>query len=136
MIYSIKTNSKINHIHKSAFRIVYKGNISSYEELLKKDKSFCVHQRNIQSFAIEPFTVKNNLSNKVIWDIFETRNLNDNLRLQTDFVRTRVNKLVENLNSFKKKARNWKPKGCHCRLRKQYAHGVGLFVEIILAYYY
>ena len=128
LFYSIKANSEINHIHKSAFRIVYKGNISSYEELLKKDKSFCIHQRNIQSFDMEPFKVKSNLSNKVIWDIFETRNLNYNLKLQTDFVRTRVNKLVENLNSFKKKTRNWKPKRCHCRLSKKYAHGLGLFV--------
>ena len=82
-------------------------------------------------------------------DIFKTRNLNYNLRSQTDFIRTRVNTStfglnsikylatkiwdivpyditpVENLSSFKKKVRNWEPKGCHCRLCKEYVHGKG-----------
>ena len=79
-------------------------------------------------------------------DIFETRNLDYNLRSQRDFIRTRVNtssfglsslkylatkiwdivpyeiKSVGNINLFKKKIRNWEPKGCHCRLCKQYLH--------------
>ena len=81
-------------------------------------------------------------------DIFNTRNLDHNLRSQIDFIRTRVNtssfrlsslkylaikiwdivpyeiNSVGNLSLFKKKKRNWEPKGCHCRLCKQYLHGV------------
>ena len=38
-------------IHERSLRILYKDNISSFEELLKKDKSFC----NIHSLVIEPF---------------------------------------------------------------------------------
>ena len=53
MFYSRKANSKINHVHKRSLRIVYIDNISSFEELLKKDKSFCIHHRNIQSLAIK-----------------------------------------------------------------------------------
>ena len=73
-------------------------------------------------------------------DIFETRNLDCNLRSQIDFIRTRVNtssfglsslkylatklwdivpyeiKSVGNLNLFKKKIRNWEPKGCHLQV--------------------
>ena len=121
---------------------MYKDNISSFEESLKTDKSFCIHYRNIQSFAIELFKVKSNLSNGIICDIFETRNSNYNLGSLADFKRARVNtssfelnslkylatriwdivpydiKSVENLNSVKKKIRNWEPKGCHCRLCK------------------
>ena len=82
-------------------------------------------------------------------DIFETRNLDYIIRSQRDLIRTRVNtscfglsslkylttkiwdivpyeiKSVAKINLFKKKIRNWEPKGCHCKLRKQYLHGVG-----------
>ena len=57
MFYSRTTNSKINHIHEKSSRIMYKDNICSFEELLKKDKSFCIHFRNIKSLVIEPFKV-------------------------------------------------------------------------------
>ena len=40
MFYNRKVNSKINHIHERSLKIVYKDDISSFEELLKKDKSF------------------------------------------------------------------------------------------------
>ena len=150
MFYSRKANSKINHIHERSLRIVYKDNISSFEELPKKDKSFCINHRNIQSLAIELFKVKSNLSNRIC-DIFETRNLDYNLKSQKDFTRTRVNissfglssskylatkiwdivpydiKSVGILNLFEEKIRNWKPKGCHYRLCKQYLHGLDMW---------
>ena len=40
MCHSRKANAKINHTHERALRIVYKGNNSSFEELLGKGKSF------------------------------------------------------------------------------------------------
>ena len=91
MFYSRKANSKINHIHERSLRIVYKHNIYSFQELLTKDKSFCIHHRNIQSLAIKLFKVKNNLSNRIMCDIFKTRNFDYSLRSQIDFIRARVN---------------------------------------------
>ena len=85
MFYIRKANSKINHIHERSLRILYKDNISSFEELLKKDKSFRIHHRKIQSLAIELFKVKNSLSNRIMCDIFETRNLDYNLKSQLVF---------------------------------------------------
>ena len=82
-------------------------------------------------------------------DIFETRNLDYNLKSQIDYIRTRFNassfwlsslkylttkiwdtvpyktKSVGNINLSKKEIRNWEPKRCHCRLWKQYLHGAG-----------
>ena len=39
-------NKKINQLHESALRIVYKDYISSFEDLLKRDKSVTIHHRN------------------------------------------------------------------------------------------
>ena len=58
MFYSRKDNSKIICIHERSLRIVYKYNISFFEELLRKDNSFCIHGRNIRSLAIELFKAK------------------------------------------------------------------------------
>ena len=52
MLHSRDLNRKINQIHERALQIVYKGNSSSVIELLKKDNSVCIHDRNIQSLAI------------------------------------------------------------------------------------
>ena len=48
-----RVNNKINNLHKRSHCIVYKDNNSSFKDLLKKDNSFTVLHRNIQSLAIE-----------------------------------------------------------------------------------
>ena len=62
MFHGRRANSKINHIHERALRIVYKNNALSFEESLELDKSFKILDINIQSLAIELFKIKNNLS--------------------------------------------------------------------------
>ena len=47
---------------------------------------FTIHQRNIQSRAIELSRVKGNLSNNIMYNIFQTRKINYNLRSQNDLV--------------------------------------------------
>ena len=66
MFHSRGVNNKINHLQERSLRIVYKDNISSFEDLLKKDRSFTIHHRNIKSLAIELFKVKVNLSNNIM----------------------------------------------------------------------
>ena len=53
MFHSRIMNNKINRIHERALRLVYSDHVSSFDELLKKDRSFAIHHRNIQSLAIE-----------------------------------------------------------------------------------
>ena len=91
MFHGRRANSKINHIHERALRIVYKNNILSFEELLELDKSFKIHHRNIQSLAIELFKIKNNLSVTIMNDIFRVRAVSYNLSSQIDFTRPYVN---------------------------------------------
>ena len=77
-------NNKISHLLERSLCIVYQEN-SSFKELLKKDNSCTGHHRNIQSLAIELFTVKENLLNTVMNNILQIRTLTYNLRSQTNF---------------------------------------------------
>ena len=52
MFHSRKLNNRINSIHERALRIVYRDNESTFDELLFKDESFTIHERNIQTLAI------------------------------------------------------------------------------------
>ena len=70
MFHNRKENSQINRIHERALRILYKDDVSPFEELLKRDRSFTVHQRNIQSLAIEMYKAKPNLDPSLLKDIF------------------------------------------------------------------
>ena len=100
MFHGRRVNNKIDDLHERSLRIVYKDNYSSYVDLLAKGKSFSIHQRNIQSLAIELFKVKQNLSNVIMCNILKTRTLTNNLRSQTDFVRDCVNTRRHSLNSL------------------------------------
>ena len=52
MLHGRGVNNKINHFHEHSLRIDYKDNNSSFKELVKKDNSFTIHHRDIQSLFI------------------------------------------------------------------------------------
>ena len=58
MFHSRQINHKINKLHERALLIVYNDHFSSFEELL----SVTVHQRNLQTLAIEMYKTLNGLS--------------------------------------------------------------------------
>ena len=144
-----EANKKINHIHERSLRIVYKDYSSSFIDLLKKDNAFSIHHRNIQSLAIELFKIRKGISNTIISDIFDIRNVNHNLRSQTYFPVDPINTTQYGLNSiryygskvwnmipselrdisnfevFKSKIRQWEPIGCNCKLCQTYINSLG-----------
>ena len=61
-------NNKINLIQERALQIVYTD--SSFKELLQKDKSIIIHQKNLQHLAIEIYNDKMNISLKIMNEIF------------------------------------------------------------------
>ena len=44
--HSRRINTKINNLHCRALHVIYLGDASSFEELLGRDDSFTIHQRN------------------------------------------------------------------------------------------
>ena len=142
MFHSKIINAKINGLHERALRVVYGDRKSSFEELLKKDKSFTVHEKNIQKLAVEMYKVKNNISPIPVQDLFVKSLPRTNTRQASDWIIPRVRtekygketiryrgpliwdlvpdeiKKSKSLASFRNSISNWKPQGCTCRLCK------------------
>ena len=53
---------------------------ATFSELLSKDKSVTIHQRNLQLLATEIFKTKTELNPKIMEEIFTFKNLDYNLR--------------------------------------------------------
>ena len=70
MFHSRKLNSRINKLDERVLRMVYQDYTSSFTELLEKDNSTTIHNRNIQLLATQLFKVKNGLSPPFMNEIF------------------------------------------------------------------
>ena len=53
MFHIRKLNNHINRIHERILRIVYQDHNSKFDELLAKNGSFKIHDRNLQQLLIE-----------------------------------------------------------------------------------
>ena len=61
MFHGRQISDKINKVYERALRIVYNNTVTSFENLLIKDKSFTSHHQNIQSLAIEIYKAMHTL---------------------------------------------------------------------------
>ena len=149
MFHNRTLNNKISKLHERALRIVYRNNELSFQELLDKDNSVTVHQRNLRKLAMEMFKVKHNLSPLPMQELFAEHTNTYDLRNKrsvelpstrtitcgTETIRCRGPKTwdilpndlkeSESLEIFKRKIKNWKPLGCECRLGKTYVFNLG-----------
>ena len=148
MFHSRKLNNRINKIHERSLRIVYDDNHLTFRELLNKDKSFTIHERNIQTLAIELYKVVNGISPKLMSQVFplkssmkyysknpfRTRNVRT-VRYGTETLAHLGPKIwaiipneikdADSLNSFKSRIKWWNPINCPCKLCRKYICGVG-----------
>ena len=150
MFHSRLINKKINRLHERCLRIVYSDNKSTFEELLEKDNTVSVHQRNLKFLATELYKVLNGLSPDLMKDVFplnddsgystrnkrtfKSRNIKT-VRFGTDslaYLAPKIWELVpnemknlESLTAFKTATKKWKTRNCPCRLCKNYISQVG-----------
>ena len=154
MFHSRTINNKINRLHERALRIFYSDFKSSFEGPVMKENSFSIHERNIQSLAIDIYkflngltpSFLNNVSHKNISNSYDLRNHKElhfrnprTVRYGTETVSymtpkiwskvPETIKMSSSLESFKSKIRKRKPE-CDCRLCTTYLHHVG-FVSVI-----
>ena len=144
MFHSRTINNKINRLHERALRIVYSDFKSTFEGLLRKDNSFSIHERNIQSLAIEIYKFLNGLSPSFLNNVFH-KNISNSYDLRNhkelysrnpktvrygtetvSYIAPKIwskvpetIKMSSSLESFKTKIRKWKPE-CDCRLCTTY----------------
>ena len=60
MFHSRRLNNKINSVHERALRITYQEHISTFQELLNKDNSVSIHNKNLQALVTEMFKIRRN----------------------------------------------------------------------------
>ena len=150
MFHSRKMEHRINSIHKRALKLVYKGSPDlKFQELLAKNKSVSVHQKNLQLLATEIFKSKTRVSPELMNDIFNFVERPYNLR--KDFTLERKGdhtvyhgseslyslapklwdllpnsvKNSASLKEFKTKINIWAFERCPCRICKKYVGRVG-----------
>ena len=130
-------------------RVVYRDYNATFSELLSKDKSVTIHQRNLQLLATEIFKTKNELNPKIMEEIFTFKNVDYNLQnntslkignLKTVYYGTESltnlgakiwnllpneYKELKSLSPFKSRISNWVTDECPCRMCKNYVAKIG-----------
>ena len=70
MCHSRTINNKINHLHERCLCLIYNNKISSFKELLERDRSVPLHNRNLQMLVTEMFEVYDNIGSLIFTEMF------------------------------------------------------------------
>ena len=94
VFHSRTLNNRINKISEKALRLVHRNEtFLSFDDLLKRDKSVSIHQKNLQILATEICKTKNDLGPKIMKDTFHFIEKPCNLRNDPDLQKQR-NRIV------------------------------------------
>ena len=66
-------NNRINKLQERSLRILYKDDISTFQELLERDNSITIHDHNIKQLAIEMYKAKNGIQPNVLGEFLINR---------------------------------------------------------------
>ena len=149
MFHSRQLNARISRLHERAWRVVYRDFDSSFEELLSRDSSTTLHQRNLQKLMTEIFKVKTGIAPELMEGVFEFTDVSYNLRNQSKCNRSipctekygtettssigpklwnKVPTEIKNsksLEEFKVRIKSWVPKNYPCKICKLFIKHIG-----------
>ena len=80
MYHSRKMNNQVSKLHECPLRLVYNNKNPSFRELLEKDNSVTIHERNIQVLLTEIFKVKSGAAPEIMTEIFKFKDHSYDLR--------------------------------------------------------
>ena len=84
MFHSRRKEHRINKIHERALRLIYPSDSKlTFKELLEKNKTVSIYQKNLQVLAAEIFKAKQNISPEILKELFSFNVRNYNLRSQS-----------------------------------------------------
>ena len=136
--------TKTNRLHERALRIVYDDDVSTFDQLLALDKSFCIHHQNIQRLLTEIYKALHDISGNSLKELFVKRESTITLRSRPELVTPSVNSILKGKNSLRyfgfviwnslpieimedhsisssvTKIKQWKPVVCPCTICKSY----------------
>ena len=140
-------NNRINSLHGKALRLTYQNRNSSFDELLKLDKSVSIHYRNLLT---EIYKVKMGLSPPIMNDILALdQNPSYNLRYGVTVTRKNIRtnkfgfetistigavlwqnlpnniKYSDSLNIFNHRIKQWTPDNCPCKIYRNFIKNLG-----------
>ena len=149
MFRSQHTNNKINKLHERALRFAYDDNVSTFDQLLAMDKSFCIQHQIIQRLLIEIYKALHDISGKSLKELFVKGESTISLCSKHELVISLVNSVLKGKNSLRyfgsviwnsqpteiredpsilssvTKIKQWKPIACPCAICKSYIGRVG-----------
>ena len=70
---------QIQKIRHKALKVVYNSN-KNYDELLRDNNEFSIHQRHLRALICEVFKSLNNLNPEFMWSYFVFKNITYNIR--------------------------------------------------------
>ena len=74
-------NNALNSIHERALRLIYNDYELPFDRILENNKQKSIHQKNIETLAIEIYKFQAGLTPPIMSDLFFSRENDYNLRI-------------------------------------------------------
>ena len=100
MLSSKAANKEINKTHKRAVQVVHKDKTLSFDKCLMKEAGITIHVKNLHKLMLEVFKTLNYLNPSYLWDLFNVKQVEYNLRTKNLVVLPKIKAQTCGANSI------------------------------------